>query len=200
MIARNKYQSELWAGRTVGLLGGSFNPAHDGHRHISLYALKMLGLDAVWWMVSPQNPLKSTRDTAPLEMRISQAKKISAHPKIIVTDIEKDFGTHYTSDTLKKLQTHYPYTKFIWLMGSDNLQQLHRWHHWQDIFKTVPVCVLARPPQETNIRSSPAIDRFKGFMIPSEKAQILKASRVPAWVFLHIPLCDLSSTYIRENK
>src|SRR5205814_9002 len=119
---------------TVGLLGGSFNPAHEGHRHISLYALKMLGLDAVWWMVSPQNPLKSKKDMAPLKTRMQSARDVSRHPKIFVTDIETHLGTQYTADTLSSLQEHFPRTKFVWLMGTDNLRQIHRWQEWQSIF------------------------------------------------------------------
>lgn len=200
MIARNKYQRSLWTGRTVGLLGGSFNPAHIGHRHISLYAMKMLGLDAVWCMITPQSPMKQAHVTAPIEERLRRARHISHHPRIVVTDIEKDFGTRYTVDTLRKMRAHYPDTKFVWIMGSDNLQHMHEWNDLQGIFSLMPVCVLARPPADDNVRAAPVINRFRPVMIPPEKAATLPSAPTPAWTFLHIPLCDMSSTRIRENR
>ncbi|HYD19796.1 MAG TPA: nicotinate-nucleotide adenylyltransferase, partial [Patescibacteria group bacterium] len=136
--SRGTQTAELWQNRTVGLLGGSFNPAHDGHRHISLYALRLLGLDAVWWMVSPQNPLKSAKEMASLATRMAGAIAASHHPKIHVTDIEQHLNTRYTADTLRALQARFPRTKFVWLMGTDNLRQFHRWQEWQEIFKMVP--------------------------------------------------------------
>lgn len=177
------YSSALWEKRTVGLLGGSFNPAHEGHRHISLYALKMLGLDAVWWMVSPQNPLKSKKDMAGFDSRLKSARVASHHPKIIVTDIEAQLGTRYTVDTLKALKKHFPRTKFVWLMGMDNLHQIHKWKNWQEIFKLLPVCVLDRPPRENIVRATKAKERFKGKI-----------------TILHIPLSDTSATAIRAKK
>jgi nicotinate-nucleotide adenylyltransferase len=190
-------RSNLWDKRTVGLLGGSFNPAHEGHRHISLYALKMLGLDAVWWMVSPQNPLKPTKDMAPLEKRLEAARTASRHPKIYVTDIETRLNTRYTVDTLAALKTHFPRTRFIWLMGADNLRQFHRWHRWQDIFKSVPVCVLDRPPRHDSVRACPAAGRFRPYLIDQSKCAALKRLSPPAWTILHIPLDDTSATAIR---
>src|SRR5690349_15158433 len=126
-IAPTSRQPELWSNRTVGLLGGSFNPAHEGHRHISLYALKLLGLDAVWWMVSPLNPLKSSHGMASAEERMASALKASCHPDIYVTDIEMQMKTRFTVDTLTALKDRFPRTKFVWLMGTDNLLQVHRW-------------------------------------------------------------------------
>ena len=190
---------DLFRGRRIGILGGSFNPAHEGHRHISLYALKMLRLDEVWWMVSPQNPLKSTRDMAPLHQRIQSALDASHHPRIRVTDIEQYLNTRYTSDTLKKLKTLYPDTDFVWLMGTDNLRQIHRWQEWQDIFKTVPVCVLDRPPRGNSIKSTPAALRFSAFQHPQEHAASIVTAKTPAWTLLHIPLNNLSATAIRQG-
>lgn len=194
------YQSALWANRTVGLLGGSFNPAHEGHRHISLYALKRLGLDAVWWMVSPQNPLKSGKDMAPLKERLAGAVKTSRHPAIVVTDIEQSLHTRYTADTLATLKKHYPRTQFIWLMGADNLRQVHRWQEWKKIFMMVPVAVLDRPPRGDSLKSCPALERFRACLQPQERARLLKTRPLPAWTILHIPLSDLSATNIREKR
>jgi nicotinate-nucleotide adenylyltransferase len=194
------YQGHLWANRTVGLLGGSFNPAHDGHRHISLYAMKMLGLDAVWWMIAPQNPMKPVHETAPMPARIAEAETVSRHPRIIVTDIEQHLGTRYTADTLRVLKQRFPATRFVWLMGTDNLKQVHRWHDWEDIFNAVPVCVLARPPVHGSMQGNPATERFRSRLLPQDKAPRLPRSPLPAWVMLHIPLNDLSSTAIRAQR
>jgi nicotinate-nucleotide adenylyltransferase len=190
----------LWAGRSVGLLGGSFNPAHDGHRHISLMALKHLQLDAVWWMVSPQNPLKSTKDMAPLATRLQSARDVSRHPQIVPTDIEQYLNTRYTADTLARLQALYPQTNFVWLMGTDNLQQIHRWQDWESIFESVPVCVLDRPPEGNSLKSAPAVDRYRHRMVPENAASTLKNRNLPAWTILHIPLNHLSATALRAAK
>ncbi len=194
------YEGTLWSGRTVGLLGGSFNPAHEGHRHISLYALKMLGLDAVWWMVSPQNPLKSHKDMAPLADRLASAKAASHHPRIIVTDIETKLHTRYTYDTLQGLKKHFPTTNFVWLMGTDNLRQIHRWERWQDIFNLVPVCVLDRPPRGNSLRACPAFEHFRRNLLPQEQAALLKTAAPPVWTILHIPLNEMSATQIRQQQ
>lgn len=193
--------TNLWANRTVGLLGGSFNPAHEGHRHISLYALKYLGLDAVWWMVSPQNPLKSTRDMAPQSERMMSGIKASrGHPAIVVTDIERALHTRYTADTLEALKKLFPHTRFVWLMGTDNLRQIHHWQEWQKIFDLVPVAVLDRPPRGNSLKSCPAFERFRNALKPQEQAKTLKTSKTPAWTILHIPLNTQSATQIRERR
>ena len=189
-----------WAGRTVGLLGGSFNPAHDGHRHISLMALKILQLDAVWWMVSPQNPLKPTKGMAPLHQRVQSARDVSNHPQIIPTDIEQHLNTRYTADTLAKLRRHFSQTNFVWLMGTDKLLQIHKWHDWEDIFYIVPVCVLDRPPRGNSLKACVAADRFRDRMIPESAAKTLKDRPLPAWTILHIPLNNLSATAIRAAQ
>jgi len=198
--APSLFSSGLWAGRTVGLLGGSFNPAHEGHRHISLMALKHLGLDAVWWMVSPQNPLKSARDMAPLAARVQSAQRTARHPQIVVTDIETQMNTQYTADTLTKLRQYFPRTNFIWLMGTDNLRQVHRWQDWQDIFARHAVCVLDRPPQGNSLKSCPALERYRHRLIPEAQAPSLKDRDLPAWTILHIPLNHLSATALRAAQ
>lgn len=190
------YSSGLWNNRTVGLLGGSFNPAHEGHLHISLHALKMLGLDAVWWLVSPQNPLKSKKDMAPFARRLEQAREIAQHPRIVVTDIEMRLGTRFTADTLSALRLHFPRTRFVWLMGADNMHQLHRWKNWQKIFHMVPVSVLDRPPPGSSVRASRALERFRSSIAPGP----LSFARLPSLKILHIPLSDASATRIRAEK
>jgi nicotinate-nucleotide adenylyltransferase len=192
------YSGTLWAGRTVGLLGGSFNPAHGGHRHISLHALKALGLDAVWWMASPQNPLKEKRGMAPLAARLKSACAKARHPAIVVTDIEARLGTCYTADTLRALKKLYPRTRFVWLMGSDNLQQVHLWKDWEYIFRTVPVCVVDRPPNESRRKSCPALLRFRARMVEQSAAATILSRPLPSWTILHTPLNAASSTQIRR--
>ncbi|MEM6902046.1 MAG: nicotinate-nucleotide adenylyltransferase [Pseudomonadota bacterium] len=190
----------LWRGRRVGLLGGSFNPAHDGHRHISLMALKKLGLDQIWWLVSPQNPLKSTDGMAPLAERIDSAQAVARHPHIIVTSIETDLGTRYTADTLPALQRAFPGTAFTWLMGADNLSQIRHWQHWNRIFETMPVAVLARAPYCLRARSSMAAIRYERHRLPHARASRLNSGRPPRWVYLPIPLHGASATAIRAAR
>jgi len=147
-------------GMKIGLLGGSFNPAHEGHMHVSEVALKRLGLDFVWWLVTPQNPLKSTSGMASLARRVEEAKCVARHPRIIVMDIEHDFRTHYSFDTLNALQHRFPGVKFVWLMGSDNLNIFRRWKRWADIAQRVPIAVIQRPGTVLAALNSKAIHRF----------------------------------------
>ena len=135
----------IYPGMRVGLLGGSFNPAHEGHLHVSEVALKRLGLDFVWWLVTPQNPLKPVAGMAPLHDRVRDAKKIVRHPRILVLDIEHDFHTHYSFDTLRALQKRFAQVHFVWLMGSDNLNIFRRWHRWAEFAQCVPIAVIQRP-------------------------------------------------------
>lgn len=185
--------------RRIGLLGGSFNPAHDGHRHISLQALKRLRLDEVWWLVSPQNPLKSRADMAPFDMRIDSAKKVADHPRIRVSDIERGLGTTYTADTLARLNRRFPNLRFVWLMGADNLAQISRWNRWTRIFNTVPVAVFARPTYSLGALSGRAARRFNRERIKESRASRLADMRPPAWVFLHTPLNATSATALRAR-
>jgi nicotinate-nucleotide adenylyltransferase len=131
---------------------------------------------------------------------MASAVKASHHPRIRVTDIEKQIDTHYTVDTLAALKGHFPTTRFIWLMGTDNLLQFHKWHDWHKIFSLVPIAVLDRPPRGNNIKSCPALERFRGYLLPQDQAQRLKTSRPPAWTILHIPLNKQSATDIREKR
>lgn len=181
--------------RTIGILGGSFNPAHAGHRHISLEAMRQLKLDAVWWLVSPQNPLKSSGGMADFDTRFESAVLEAAHPRILVSNFEMQNGTRYTAETLKELVRLYPEFRFVWLMGADNLCQIHRWKDWQEIFEIVPVAVYDRRPHGLKIQQSRAAQRYRHFKQPPET---LMNSTLPAWCFLRGRLHPLSATHIRN--
>ncbi len=185
-------------GMCIGLLGGSFDPAHDGHVHITREALKRLGLDEVWWLVSPGNPLK-TRGPAPLVERLKRARQVMQHPRVKVTDLETKLGTRYTFQTLNQLHAHYPGVHFTWLMGADNLAEFHLWENWQDIMDMLPVAVLARPGQRISARMSVAARYFRRDRLLGREAHRLRYAMPPAWVFLNVPMSDLSSTSIRAR-
>jgi nicotinate-nucleotide adenylyltransferase len=180
---------------TVGLLGGSFDPAHAGHAHITREAMKRFGLDRVWWLVSPGNPLKA-RGPAPMGDRIAQARAVMDHPRVIVTDIEARLGTRYTAETLGLLIASYPDVRFVWLMGADNLIQFHHWDNWQRIMGMVPVGVLARPGAGARAGLSVAARVFSGARVPPG---VLARSPPPAWSFAVMPMVNLSSSAIRAR-
>ena len=184
--------------RRIGLLGGSFNPAHDGHRHISLAALRRLALDEVWWLVTPGNPLKD-RGPAPLEQRMAAARAVMDHPRVEITDLEHRLGTRYTAETLAALIKRYPGVRFVWLMGADNLAQFHRWDRWRWIMETVPVGVIARPAERITARTSPAADRYHAARLRGREAQRLATAKPPAWCFVNVPMVALSSSEIRAR-
>ncbi len=186
--------------RRIGLLGGSFNPAHGGHRHISLEALKRLRLDEVWWLVSPQNPLKPVAGMAPLSERIEQAARIANHSRIRVADVETDMGTVYTADTLARLVNRHRNARFVWLMGADNLLQISRWRRWTEIFDTMPIAVFDRPSYSFRALSGRAARRFAKARLKEAQAGRLVEKRAPAWIFLHTPLNALSATAIRTER
>jgi len=188
-------------GLTVGLLGGSFNPAHDGHRHVSLMALRILNLDRVWWIVSPQNPLKPTKGMAPFEDRLAAAGKlVASEPRILVADIENRLGTRHTAATLRRLKRQFPKVRFVWLMGADNLIQISKWKDWTTIFGSVPIAVFARPSYCMRAMSSPAARRFAEFRVSSRKIRGLATREPPAWAFLWIKPHVASSTEIRRRR
>lgn len=184
----------------VGLLGGSFNPAHDGHRFISLEALRRLALDEVWWLVSPQNPLKPVAGMAPLAERAAGARACAAHARLRVTTLETRFGTRYTADTLAVLRRRFPNVTFVWLMGADNLQQISRWRAWSSIFRNHPVAVFDRAPYSYRALASKAARRFARHRLPLRKAPVLAGSEAPAWVFLPIRRHPASATAIRAGR
>jgi nicotinate-nucleotide adenylyltransferase len=186
--------------RVIGLLGGSFNPAHAGHRHISLMALKRLRLDEVWWLVSPQNPLKPTDGMAPFGERLAGARGLAGHPRIRVTGIEAGLRTTYTAETLQRLARRLPRLRFIWLMGADNLVQIHQWRDWQQIFHTVAVAIFARPSYCLRALASRAAHRFARNRVPESASGTIRRQGPPAWVFLVGPLSPLSATAIRARR
>ena len=189
----------LGRGMRIGLLGGSFNPAHEGHLHISLEALRRLQLDQVWWLVSPQNPLKPQKGMAAFDKRLASAQAMAQHPAIHVTGIETQLGTQYTFETISALMEMGPDLHFVWLMGADNLSQLPTWKNWEQLMQSVPVGVLARPGFNSAATSSKAALRFAQDRIPEEDAARLATLAPPAWVFLPIPLHSASSTQIRDQ-
>lgn len=197
--ASRRARSRRRRGRAIGLLGGSFNPAHSGHRDISIAALHRLGLDEVWWLVSPQNPLKPASGMAPLAERMAGARAMARHPRIRVSDIEARLGTRYTAQTLARLRRRFPAERFVWLMGADNLAQIQRWKAWTRIFHTVPVAVLARPTYSLRALAHKAAQRFAKARLPERTARTLAGRAPPAWIFLHGRLNPLSATAIREG-
>jgi len=189
-----------FAPRRVGLLGGSFNPAHEGHRQISLAAMGRLGLDEVWWLVSPQNPLKPADGMAPLTRRLDGARAMARHPRIRVTDIESHLGTRFTADTLVRLVRAFPRTRFVWLMGADNLTQIARWERWTQIFHAVAIAVFDRPTYCFRALSGMAARRFARRRLAATAAGLLARKRPPAWVFLFTRLNPISATAIRAGR
>jgi nicotinate-nucleotide adenylyltransferase len=184
----------------VGLLGGSFNPAHAAHRMISLMALRRLDLDVVWWLVTPGNPLKNNVDLPDPARRIAEAGGVADHPRIKVTDIEAQIGTRYTFDTLAWLKLRNPAIRFVWLMGSDNLAGFHRWSRWQEIIELMPIAVFDRPGSTLAALNSRAALAFAPFRRPESGAKALVTQSKPAWMFLHGSRCALSSTELRNRQ
>jgi len=162
--------------------------------------MKRLGLDQVWWLVSPQNPLKPARGMAPLATRVAAAKGAARHPRIIVTAMESALGTVYTVDTLRALKKRFPATDFVWLMGADNMKQIHRWRRWADIFALVPIAVLRRPAYAAGRRCGKAATRFDRAWRPAAEGRHLAGRQAPAWVVMNNPLNKLSATEIRKDR
>lgn len=185
-------------GQVVGLFGGSFDPPHAGHVHVTLEAMKAFGLDRVWWLVSPGNPLKE-RGPAPLARRMAAARAIMHHPRVAVTDIEARIDTRATADTLAALRRLYPGVRFVWLMGADNLAQFHLWTDWRWIMDNVPVGVVARPGDRISARMSPAARVYARHRIDGTARHLLGRAQAPAWCFVNVPMIDVSSTQIRSS-
>lgn len=186
------------AGQVVGLLGGSFDPPHEGHVHISKAALKRFGLDHLWWLVSPGNPLK-TQGPAPLPERMQAARALMRHPRVTVTDIEARLGTRYTAQTIAALRRRYPGVRFVWIMGADNLAQFHRWQDWRWIIDTVPVGVIARPAQRIGARRSMTAKVYRDARVTGRAAHVLGRLEAPAWSFINVPMSHASSSAIRAR-
>lgn len=189
-----------WAadGQVIGLLGGSFDPPHAGHVHLTREALKRLGLDQLWWLVSPGNPIKPN-PPAPLAARVAAARRLMRHPRVTITDLEAQLGTRATIHTITALQRRYPRLRFVWIMGADNLAGFHRWERWREIMARVPVAVLARPQQRLAALTAPAARRFAADRVSPARAHDLGRLPPPAWVYLDMPMRPESSTALRKR-
>lgn len=187
-------------GQRIGLFGGSFNPAHQGHVMVALYALKRLKLDWVWWLVSPQNPLKDAADTGDYDQRLAVARRLARHPRFVVTDIERQMKSLYTADTLEQLKRCAKTARFVWIMGADSLKDLHHWHHWPDLIGDVALAVLARPGYSIRALGSKAAVRLARARVSGDRPSSVLGKRPPAWVFITMPLRPESSTAIRKRR
>ena len=183
--------------RRVGLLGGSFNPAHRGHRRISLAAMRALALDEVWWLVSPGNPLKPPAGMAPLAVRLASARAMARRAPIRATAIEARLGTRYTVDTLRALVARHPHTRFVWLMGADNLAQFHRWRDWRRIARTVPIAVIARPTYNGDALAGAAMGWLRRYQRRPDQAMRWTMWSLPALVLLRFRPDPTSATRLR---
>ena len=183
--------------RPTGILGGSFNPAHAGHRRISLAAIAALELDELWWLVSPGNPLKPEDGMAPLAVRLASAQAQARRSRIVPTAIEAKLGTRYTADTLRKLVRRFPDRQFIWIMGADNLMQFDRWRDWRLIARTMPIAVIARPGYDGGARHAKAMGWFRRFVRPVSQSRCWTMWRPPALVLLHFRPDPTSATRLR---
>jgi nicotinate-nucleotide adenylyltransferase len=182
----------------IGLLGGSFNPPHDAHRAISLFAIKRLKLDRVWWLVTPGNPLKDHGGLRDLGQRVEAAQKIAHDPRIDVSCLEAVIGTRYTVDTILYLRRRAAGLRFVWIMGADNLSQFHRWQSWRRIASEVPIAVIDRPSQSFRALAAPAAQALARYRLPESRAGMLADQHPPAWVFLTGLKLNLSSTGLRN--
>ena len=188
-------------GERIGLLGGSFNPAHEGHLHISNLALEHLRLDRVWWLVSPQNPLKPTSGMDPLPTRLANAKAMAAaNAHITVSDLETELGTRYSADTVNALKQSYPDVRFVWIMGADLLKEIDRWKKWRALFRGIPIAIFARPPYPLRALSSRAARRFAEARVSAFRASALADLRPPAWTYLRTRRHPQSATRIRARQ
>jgi nicotinate-nucleotide adenylyltransferase len=188
------------AGARIGLLGGSFNPPHAGHRAISLFAMKRLRLDQIWWLVTPGNPLKRNDAPPPIDRRLAEARACANHPRIVVTDLEAAIGMRFTDDTIAFLRRRCPGARFVWLMGADNLAEFHRWRNWRRLATRLPIAVIDRPPMTFRALASPAARRLELCRLDECRAARLAEASPPAWVFLHGIKSPLSSTELRKSR
>lgn len=186
-------------GLRVGLFGGSFNPPHEGHRAVSLLALRRLRLDRVWWLVSPTNPLKDPHELAPLAERVEAARKIGQHPRIAVTVLEAAIGATYTHQTISYLKRRCPGVHFVWLMGADNFRLFDRWQRWRDIARLVPIAIIDRPGSTLTALHGRAADALAPYRRDETDGGLLAMASPPAFLFLHGPRSPMSSTALREK-
>jgi nicotinate-nucleotide adenylyltransferase len=193
-------KASLWRGRKIGLLGGSFNPAHQGHLMISHQALLHLKLDEVWWLVSPQNPLKSATGMATEESRLKAAHFVARDRRIKPMLLESALGTQYTADTLATLTQECHSAHFVWLMGADNLVQFPRWRNWENILHTVPIAVFGRPHYSLGAMTSIVAKRYSAYRVQASAASKLARAKAPAWTFIHYRHDPISATQLREAR
>lgn len=187
-------------GMRIGLFGGSFNPAHAGHRLATLTAMKRLRLDRVWWLVTPGNPLKDNAKLPPVEERVAAAQAVARHPRIVATGFEDALGARFTHDTIAHLARRAPGVAFVWIMGADSLETFHMWERWRAIAATVPIAVVDRPGATLSAIRARAAARMAGRRVPEAAAAELAGSPPPAWTFLHGPRSPLSSTALRGAR
>lgn len=185
-------------GMTIGLYGGSFNPPHDGHRHVATMALKRLQLDRLWCLVTPGNPLKDTNNLPSINQRMTATSRLMDHPAIDVTGFEQQAKTRFTAETLDWLITKRPEIRFVWVMGADNLRLFHKWQRWKDIFHQIPIAIIDRPGYSLSPLSATAAQHFAKARLDEENAKMLAYYKSPVWTFLHGPRSDLSSSDIRS--
>lgn len=188
------------AGQRIGILGGSFNPPHEGHVEITRIALARLQLDRVWWLVTPGNPLKQNGSLPSLEDRMAACRRLLADPKVIVTGFEAELGTPFTAATLAFLARRYPTARFVWIMGADNLASFHRWQRWRTIASRVPIAVVDRPGWRHAALASPAARAFARSFRPEAAAALLPLTPAPVWTLLSGPLSPQSSTALRASR
>lgn len=190
--------SSLWRGLRVGLFGGSFNPAHEGHLHVARQAIRRLDLDAVWWLVSPQNPLKGKADMAPLAARLASAQAMARDPHIVVTAVEQQLGVRHSLRTVRALQARNPDTRFVWIMGADNLAGLHRWQGWRQLMRAVAIAVIDRPGYSHACLTAPAARGFGFARVDGRRAKLLARVQPPCWAMIRGPLHQASATALRQ--
>ncbi|MEZ5871322.1 MAG: nicotinate-nucleotide adenylyltransferase [Nitratireductor sp.] len=186
-------------GMKIGLFGGSFNPPHEGHVHVSDLALRRARLDRIWWMVTPRNPLKDHSQLAPLGERLQLCSRLARNPAVDVTAFEARFNVRFTADTLSILKQRFPRIRFVWIMGADNLAGFHRWQNWRRIASMMPILVIDRPGSTLSVRSAPAALALSRYRIAEQRAGTIAVCKPPAWAFVHGPRSALSSTAIRNS-
>lgn len=192
--------SQRWRNMRVGILGGSFNPPHEGHIHISQAVLKSLHLDAIWWLVTPQNPLKSAKDLLPLDKRVALCRAMIKHPKILVTDLERDLGTSYTYDSIKQIKKAFPHTQFAWITGMDNALNLHKWDRWKDLLDEITMVHITRFPPVKLIRNCPnRMLSSQNHVILPHGGHVPLSPRTSYWL-LQKRVVNISSTEIRKKQ
>lgn len=187
-------------GMTIGLFGGSFNPPHQGHVHVSKTALLRGELDQVWWLVTPGNPLKDTSHLESLAGRIQKCHDLITHPSIKVTAVEAEYNLQYTQETLALLKRLAPRVNFVWIMGADNLKNFHKWQNWRQIANQMPIMVIDRPGSTLSYRSAQAAIALSKYRVDERDAKLLGKMKAPAWAFIHAPRNSMSSTAIRNGK